>query len=78
MSEEKTFYQKFRNINERFSLWLYPLGVDQDAINAYKRYPYSWLLMLIPIVGAVAFLGVQANENHRRRRAELEKGEPLQ
>ena len=66
--------KKFRAWSEKFSLKFYDdlFTADEDAENAFRKHPYSWMYLLIPIAGLVFFYGVVWEENIARRRRELE------
>ncbi len=46
--------------------------IDDDARNAFRNHPYSWMLLFIPIAGIVGFYGVVTDENINRRWRELD------
>jgi hypothetical protein len=67
--------KRFRDWNERLSLKIYDALFisDKDAINAFSKYPYAWLTLLIPIAGIVGFYSIVWEENMNRRSLELEQ-----
>ena len=60
--------------NQRFSLRLfstlfgYP---NSDAREAFRKYPYGWLWILIPIAGVAFFYGLVWQEDLNRRSREI-------
>jgi hypothetical protein len=65
---------KWREWNERACARTYYdlfCHIDTDALNAFKKHPYSWMWLLIPIVGLLAFEGIVQEARMARRWEEL-------